>query len=91
MQVIRYDIGYRNRGELVEITLSSIANVRLMDYPNLGSYENGRQYYYYGGLANRSQVRLQIPGSGHWYVIVDMKGLDGSVLSSVHVLPGPLP
>ena len=91
MQFILHDIGYRSRGELVEITLSSAANVRLMDNSNLCSYENGGQHYYYGGLMNRSPVHLQIPSSGHWYVVVEMPGLDGSVRSFVRVLPGPLP
>jgi len=91
MQFIRHDMGYRSRGELVEIMLSSGANVRLMDSSNLISYKNGREHYYYGGFTNRSPVRLQIPSSGHWYVVVDMQGLVGSVQSSARILPGPLP
>ena len=87
-----YDLGHRSSGEIVEITLSgSAANVRLMDSSNYQSFKNGRQHRYIGGLAKRSPVRLQVPHSGHWYVTVDLQGLQGSVRSSMRILPGPLP
>jgi hypothetical protein len=92
MQFVQHDLGYRQGGEILEVTLSgNAANVRLMDSSNLGSYKNGRQHRYYGGLARRSPVHLQIPHSGHWYVTVDIQGLGGSVRSSARILPGPLP
>ena len=87
-----YDLGHRSSGEIVEITLSgSAANVRLMDSSNYQSFKSSRQHQYVGGLAKRSPVRLQIPHSGHWYVTVDLQGLQGSVRSSMRILPGPLP
>ena len=91
MQFIHTDLGYRQRGEIVEVTLTSGANVRLMDSSNFSSYKNGRNHRYYGGLAKRSPVRLPIPNNGHWHVAVDMQGLRGSTRASVRVLPGPLP
>lgn len=92
MKFIHNDLGNRKSGEIVEVTLSgSAANVRLMDSSNFSSYKSGRNHRYYGGLAQRSPVRLQIPHSGHWYVTVDMQGLRGNVRSSVRLLPNPLP
>ncbi len=91
MNFIHTDLGYRNRGEVVEVTLSSGANVRLMDSSNFSSYRNGRQHRYHGGLATKSPLRLPIPSSGNWHVAVDMQGLQGSTRASVRVLPGPLP
>ncbi len=44
------------RGEIVEITLTSGANVRLMDSSNFSSYKNGRRHSYIGGLAKRSHI-----------------------------------
>jgi hypothetical protein len=89
---VHHDLGYRSRGDIVEITLSgNAANVRLLDSSNFSSYRNGRQHRYYGGLAKQSPVRLAIPHSGHWHVAVDMQGLRGQVRSSARVLPGPLP
>ena len=75
----------------MEVTLTSGANVRLMDSSNLSNYRNGRRHRFVGGLAKRSPLRLQIPNSGHWHVVVDMQGLRGSTKAAVRVLPGPLP
>jgi hypothetical protein len=91
MKFQHYDLGYQKAGETVEVTLSgSAANVRLMESSNLSSYKNARSHHYYGGLAKRSPVRLQIPHSGNWHVTVDMQGLRGTVRSSVRVLPRTL-
>ena len=90
MQFIQHDLGQRSGGEIVEVTLSSAANVRLMNSSNFQSYRNGRRHRYYGGYAKRSPVRLQIPNSGHWYVAVDLGGYSGRAGSSVRVLPGRL-
>lgn len=91
MQFIHNDLGQRKSGEIVEVTLTSGANVRLMNSSNFSSYKNGRQHRYIGGLARKSPLRLQIPNSGHWHVAVDMQGLKGSTRASVRVLPGALP
>lgn len=77
------------------VTISGNAvNVRLMDSSNYQSYRAGRSHRYYGGLAERSPVRLVIPHSGNWYVTIDFQGLQGSARFGVHVEPvppGPLP
>ncbi len=89
-QFTKYDLGFRSGGETVQVTLSgSAANVRLMDSSNVSSYKSGRRHTYYGGLATKSPVNLQIPHSGHWYVTVDLIGLRGSVRSGIRMLPPP--
>jgi hypothetical protein len=85
---IHSDLGYRQAGDVVEITLSgSAANVRLLDNSNFQAYRNGRQHRYIGGLATRSPVRLQIPNSGRWHVAVDMQGLQGTARASFRLTP----
>lgn len=92
MKFIHYDLGYRERGEVVEVSLSgSAANVRLMDSSNFSSYRSGRSHRYHGGLAGRSPIHLQIPNSGNWHVTVDMQGLRGSTNASIRFLPRALP
>lgn len=91
MNFLQFDIGNCQRGEIVEITLTNGANVRLMSSSDFSNYKNGRQHRYIGGLAKQSPVRLQVPNSGHWYVAVDMQGLRGSTRASVRKLPGMLP
>lgn len=90
MQFIHHDLGYRQAGEIVEVTLSSRANVRLMDSSNFNSYRSGRQHRFHGGQATRSPTRLQIPNAGHWHVAVDLGGYSGNVRAGVRVLPGML-
>lgn len=90
MQFIQSDLGQRSAGEIVEITLTNGANVRLMDSSNFSSYKSGRQHRYIGGLAKISPLRLQIPNAGRWYVAVDMQGLSGSTRASFRMLPGAL-
>jgi hypothetical protein len=86
-QFIHSDLGSRPRGDVVEITLSgSAANVMLMDTSNFNSYKNGRAFRYTGGLAHQSPVRLQVPSSGRWHAVVDMRGLRGNVRAGFRVI-----
>lgn len=92
MKFTYYELGRRERGEVVEVTLSgSAANIRLMDYSNYQNYKNGRKHTYYGGLAKQSPFRIVIPSTGNWYLTVDLQGLVGKVKSSMRILPNPLP
>lgn len=91
MSFLQFDLGSRKRGEIVEVTLTNGANVRLLTSSEFSNYKNGRSHRFIGGLAKRSPIRLQITSSGHWYVVVDMQGLQGSTKASVQVLPGMLP
>lgn len=90
MKFQHYDLGYRQRGEVVQVTLSgNAANVQLMDSSNFQSYRAGRRYTYHGGHATRSPVRLGIPSSGHWHIAIDLGGYAGSIRSSISIIPAP--
>ena len=92
MNYTSYDLGHLEKGRVVEIRLQgNAANVQLMDSGNLNNYKNGRRYRYIGGLAKKSIIHLSTSHSGHWYVAIDLRGLGGSVKSTVNVLPKPLP
>lgn len=91
MEFIHNDLGQRQRGEIIEITLTSGANVRLMDNSNFSNYKNGRQHRYTGGLAKHSPLKLAIPSTGRWHIAIDMQGLIGSTKASIRILPSPLP
>jgi hypothetical protein len=96
MNFLHTDLGQRKRGDVVEVTLSgNAANVRLFDTPNFQRYRRGEDHRLYGGLAKRSPVRLQVPRSGHWHLVVDMQGLRGQTRAGVRVIPNaalqPLP
>jgi Domain of unknown function (DUF1883) len=85
---IQSDLGSRKRGDVVEVTLTSGANVRVLDSANFQKYRRGQRHHHFlGGLAKRSPVRIQIPSTGHWYAVVDMQGLRGSTRAGVRVVP----
>lgn len=92
MKFQKYDLGHLNGKEVVEIILSgNAANVRLMDSPNFINFKNGKRHKYYGGYTKKSPVKIPVPRPGQWYVVIDLGGYDGTVRSSVKVLPGILP
>ena len=92
MQFTHYDLGNLERGRIVEIHLQgNAANIQLLDSSNFSNYKAGRQYRYIGGLATRSPIRLQTTHSSHWNIAVDMRGLEGTVRTSINVLPPQLP
>ena len=87
MKIIHHDLGHQNKDNVVLITLSGDpANVRLLDQTNYEYYVNNKSNYYVGVLAASSHVRLSIPYTGNWHVVVDLKGLSGMVTSSVKIL-----
>lgn len=88
MQFTHYKLGHVVGGTVVEVTLrGSAANVCLMDNSNFDSYKAGRRHTYHGGLAKSSPIRLRVPRSGTWHVTVDMRGLRGTVQSSIRTIP----
>ena len=80
------DLGYRSRGDVLEVTLTRGANVRLLDSINYQRYRRGEKHRYHGGLAKRSPVRIEIPSSGHWHGVVDLQGLRGSTNAGFRVI-----
>jgi hypothetical protein len=74
---------------VVEVSVSSVANVRLMDTPNFNNYKNGSKNIYTGGIVRQSPVRLTVPTLGHWHVAIGINGIEGSngLKAGVKVLP----
>ena len=90
MKFQHYDLGYRQSGETVKVTLSgNAANVQLMDSSNFHNYRSRRRYHYYGGHARKSPVLLKIPRNGHWHVALDLGGYAGTIRSSIDIIPAP--
>jgi hypothetical protein len=85
MNFLHNDLGHLHGGEIVEVTLSHAANVRLMDSNNFSSYRSGRQHRYFGGHITRTPFRVQVPHSGHWHVAVDTGG-GGSVRAGIRLV-----
>ena len=44
------------------------------------------KHQFIGGVARKSPIRLTIPQSGHWHVVVDMEGHHGQSESSIRIV-----
>ncbi len=87
MKFLDYDLGSLQGGTVIQVTLSAMANVYLLDQKNFSRYYNGNDFYYQGGgLARRSPYRVTVPRTGTWHVVVDLACGGRSVHSSVEVI-----
>lgn len=91
MKFSYYDFGQLIKGTIIEVQLSSAANVRLMDQSNYFNYKNGRRHKYCGGYVTRSPYRITVPSNGHWYLTIDLGGYSGTVRHNARILPVFLP
>lgn len=83
----RYDLGQQARGTVVEVVLSCINNIRLMDDDNFNLYAESKNSRFFGGRAEKSPTRLIIPKTGHWHVVVDKVGFQALANSNVRAIP----
>ncbi|MBB3289016.1 MULTISPECIES: DUF1883 domain-containing protein [unclassified Rhizobium] len=81
-----YDLGEQRSGAVIEITLSAIANVRLMNGSNFERFTETLKHQFLGGVAKKSPIRLTIPELGHWHLVVDMEGHKSLAESSVKMV-----
>jgi len=84
-----FDLRQQGRGAVAVVSLDKQANVRLMTAANYRSFKSGRRSHFHGGRATKSPVRIPIPSSDHWFVVVDLGGLAGRVRAGVSVEPPP--
>lgn len=85
MKFLHYPIN-ASEGDVVEVTLTNQANVRLMDDINFAHYKRGQRHRYYGGLAKVSPTHIPVPHGGSWNVVIDLGGFTGSIKASVRVI-----
>jgi hypothetical protein len=86
-----YDLGRMKAGQMIEVTLSAVANVRLMTPENFELFKLTRPFKFKGGIARKSPLRLAVPEDGHWHVVVDMEGHKGFANSAVKLVAPPAP
>ncbi|MBT9370414.1 DUF1883 domain-containing protein [Rhizobium sp. CSW-27] len=84
-----YDLKEQRAGTAIEVTLSAVANVRLMTAVNFQRLTERLDFKYVGGVAKKSPIRLAIPEGGHWHLVVDCEGHHGLADSAVKVVAPP--
>lgn len=81
-----YDLKVQRAGTRIEITLSAVANVRLMTDVNFMRYTETLTHQFFGGVARKSPLRMTIPDTAHWHLVIDTEGHNGLAGSSVRVV-----
>jgi hypothetical protein len=85
MNYLKFPLNHQHAGAVVEVTLQGVeSDVFLVDPANLSNMENGRSFNYHGGHYKQSPVKLSVPASGDWTVVV-VPGQGGQVRASVSV------
>lgn len=81
-----YDLKTQKAGTRIEVTLSAVANVRLMNDVNFKRYKETLRHQFFGGVARKSPLRMTIPEAAHWHLVIDAEGHHGLAESSVRVI-----
>lgn len=83
---LSYDLDNVNQKDTIKVSLSSQANLKLLDDQNFQAYQEGEKYQYYGGFAKESPIILNPPHQGHWNLVIDLGGYPGRVKAEVKVI-----
>jgi hypothetical protein len=86
MDFVHYDLGQLRAGQVVQVTLSVAANVRLLDPANFAKYRSGHACQFFGGYMTRSPTGVQVLSGAYWHLAVDLGGAQGTLTSGVTVL-----
>ncbi len=74
-------------GELVAVTLSDRANVRLLDSLNYYKYKLGKKYDTTdGGETMDPPVTMRAPYKASWHVVIDLGPSGGEVRADIKVI-----
>ena len=87
MNYLKFPLGHLSSGAMVEVVLKGVeSEVFLADDSNVRKLERGdlKGFRGHGGLHKQSPVRLGVPSTGSWTVIVIPAG--GRVEASVRVV-----
>jgi hypothetical protein len=76
MEATVFDLGKVRRDAVVTIRLDAMANVRLLTEVNLQAYRRRQYYRMHGGVATAPMFKIHIPANAHWFLVLDVEGLD---------------
>jgi hypothetical protein len=61
------------------------ANVRIMSEVSFDEYKKKIPHQFIGGYVKFSPYIVKLPETGHWFIVVDRGGKEGTVSASVSV------
>ncbi len=80
MEAKVFDLGPVPREAVVTVFLDAMANVRLLTKVNFQAYLQRQYYKMHGGVATAPMFKISIPANAHWFVVLDMEGLENRPL-----------
>lgn len=70
--------------DVVVVNSSHQCNVLLMDDYNFRCYRSRGRFHHYGGFYKMFPVRIGVPHSGHWNVVIDLGGGQANISYSIN-------
>ena len=80
-----YDLGEREKGTVIELTLSAKTNIKLIDKMNYDLYQHYSDYRCATKYVEVAPYRMIIPESRHWFLMVEQN--KGRIKHSVMIYP----
>lgn len=77
-----------NGGDIVNVAIDIQSNVVLLDPGDFQNFKAGRGFHYHGGQYDESPVRIVVPSTGRWYVVIYGWG-SGTLRYSINILTRP--
>lgn len=84
MKYLHYHLSLKSNN-VVQVDLKSPAYIRLMTEECYRAYREGKQYRYFGGLAESSPANIKPPHKGEWHLCIDLSDQDGELSATVHI------
>ncbi len=86
MKYLHFNLDLKSN-HVVQVDLKSPAYLRLLTDEHYSAYREGKQYHYFGGLAESSPANIKPPHKGEWHLCIDLGEKDDGELSArVHVI-----
>jgi len=86
MKYLHYHLDLKSNN-VVQVDLKSPAYIRLLNEEHYRAYREGKQYRYFGGLAESSPANIKPPHKGEWHLVIDLGDKDDGELSArVHII-----
>jgi len=85
MKYLHYHLNLKSNN-VVQVDLKPPAYIRLLNEEHYRAYREGKQYRFFGGLAESSPANIKPPHKGEWHLCIDLSGQGGELEARVHII-----
>ena len=72
--------------DVVQVEVSSLAHVYLMDEPNYVLYRSEEDFEYYGETVRRSPYRIRPPNAGIWHLVIEQADPSAPLSAGIQII-----